>query len=516
MLLSVTTAQPLNRQSYPQQTRRNLWQGLGAISLILVLWGGYVFTGRPVTLVINGEPYPLQTHSPTVGALAQELGLTLQPEDIVRPPLDSQLGQGETITIQLARPVLVEADGRTHPLFTQRQTVADVLSEAGFTINPHDKILLKGKIETPPTALLPSPQAATPIIRNVTDFFLAMRTPRANLASARPESVQLIVRRAIPVTINDGPVSSTIYTTQPNVGEALLEQGLTLYLGDQITPHLGSRLSPGMRIYIQRSTPVAITVDGRLLKSRTRRETVGEALAQEGIALMGQDFSRPPANRPIAANELIEVVRVREAVEIEQELIPFETTWLPDEAMELDQQEERQKGLTGVIKSRTRVRYENGQETWRELEDKWLDQEPNDRLIAYGTKITIRTLDTPDGPIEYWRKISMLLTPYTAATSGKDRSDPLYGITRSGLQVGFGMAAVDPKVIPLGTHLYVPGYGRALAADTGGLIVGKHIDLAFDEDQAIPDLYGWGEVYILTPVPQADRIRYVLPQWPQR
>jgi 3D (Asp-Asp-Asp) domain-containing protein len=78
------------------------------------------------------------------------------------------------------------------------------------------------------------------------------------------------------------------------------------------------------------------------------------------------------------------------------------------------------------------------------------------------------------------------------------------------------MAAVDPKVIPLGTSLYVPGYGKALAADTGGLIIGKHIDLAFEEHQVIPDLYGWGEVYILTPVPPADKVRYVLPQWPQR
>jgi 3D (Asp-Asp-Asp) domain-containing protein len=171
-------------------------------------------------------------------------------------------------------------------------------------------------------------------------------------------------------------------------------------------------------------------------------------------------------------------------------------------------------GVTGVIKSRTRIRYENGQEVWRGLEDEWLDQEPSTQIIAYGTSVVVRTLDTPAGPIEYWRKISMLVTPYNAATSGKSADHPQYGITRTGLRVGFGMAAVDPKVIPLMSKIYVPDYGIALAADTGGLIVGKHIDLAFDDHQPLPDLYGWRDVYILTPIPPADKIRYVLPQWP--
>ena len=229
---------------------------------------------------------------------------------------------------------------------------------------------------------------------------------------------------------------------------------------------------------------------------------------------MGQDFSRPQANQALAADVPIEVVRVHETIEIEQEFIPFESEWIPDAEMEIDQQEKRQEGVTGVIKSRTRVRYENGQEVWRALEDEWLDQEPSTQVIAYGANIVIRTLNTPTGPLEYWRKISMLTTPYNAATSGKSADHPQYGLTRTGLRVGYGMAAVDPKVIPLMTKIYVPDYGVALAADTGGLIVGKHIDLAYNDNQPMPDLYGWRDVYILTPVPPADKIRYVLPQWP--
>jgi 3D (Asp-Asp-Asp) domain-containing protein len=55
----------------------------------------------------------------------------------------------------------------------------------------------------------------------------------------------------------------------------------------------------------------------------------------------------------------------------------------------------------------------------------------------------------------------------------------LGGTTATGLPVGWGVAAVDPSVIPLGTHMTVPGYGEAVAADTGGAIVGASIDLWF-------------------------------------
>jgi 3D (Asp-Asp-Asp) domain-containing protein len=55
----------------------------------------------------------------------------------------------------------------------------------------------------------------------------------------------------------------------------------------------------------------------------------------------------------------------------------------------------------------------------------------------------------------------------------------LPGRTATGLPVGWGVVAVDPSVIPLGTHMTIPGYGDAVAADTGGAVVGSSIDLWF-------------------------------------
>ena len=54
------------------------------------------------------------------------------------------------------------------------------------------------------------------------------------------------------------------------------------------------------------------------------------------------------------------------------------------------------------------------------------------------------------------------------------------GITATGMVAQHGVVAVDPNVIPLGTRLYIPGYGEAIAADTGGAILGDRIDLCMD------------------------------------
>src|ERR1700679_3760653 len=89
--------------------------------------------------------------------------------------------------------------------------------------------------------------------------------------------------------------------------------------------------------------------------------------------------------------------------------------------------------------------------------------------------------------------MTMIATAYTPHCR-----DGCTGITAMGQRAGRGIVAVDPRVIPLGTRLYIPGYGNALAGDTGGAIVGKRIDLGMEtEIEALQ----WGRrtvtVYVL-------------------
>jgi 3D (Asp-Asp-Asp) domain-containing protein len=267
-------------------------------------------------------------------------------------------------------------------------------------------------------------------------------------------------------------------------------------------------------VEIRRAKPVVVSVDGHLLRTRTQSESVGEVLAEVGVALLGQDFCDPPLDAPVADGSHLRVVRVTERTEIEQEELPFETEWVPDDRLELDTRYLDDPGAVGVRRRRYKVVYHDQSPVERVLEEDWLAQAPRARRIAYGTKIVVRTLDTPDGEIEYWRRIRVFRTAYTAATCGKTPDHPLYGITRLGWQMQNGIIATDPRVIRLRTPLYVPGYGLGVAGDTGGLIVGRHIDLGYEEDSLVWH-FEWGDVYLLTPVPPASEIPYILPDYPR-
>ena len=79
----------------------------------------------------------------------------------------------------------------------------------------------------------------------------------------------------------------------------------------------------------------------------------------------------------------------------------------------------------------------------------------------------------------------MVATAYFSGGGGLNGN----GITATGLQARKGICAVDPKVIPLGTKLFIPGYGEALAADTGGWVKGNRIDLVFED---LSECYRYG------------------------
>jgi 3D (Asp-Asp-Asp) domain-containing protein len=80
--------------------------------------------------------------------------------------------------------------------------------------------------------------------------------------------------------------------------------------------------------------------------------------------------------------------------------------------------------------------------------------------------------------------------------------------TASGLPLKMGVAAVDTSVIPLFTQMYVPGYGQVIAADIGGGVVGRWIDLGYSDSDYVP-WHSWVTVYLLWPPP--NNIVWIIP-----
>lgn len=90
-------------------------------------------------------------------------------------------------------------------------------------------------------------------------------------------------------------------------------------------------------------------------------------------------------------------------------------------------------------------------------------------------------------PPDYGRVIRVEATAYSSAQPG------LSAYTASGTLCKHGVIATDPNIIPLGTKVFIPGYGYAVAEDTGGAIVGNKIDVAFD---TVAECYAFGRQFI--------------------
>lgn len=494
------------------QSARTLWVPLlvqaawlagAALGIAALIWT-WQLTAVPVQVSVDGLEETVYTHRRTVRDLLLDLNLILHPADRISLPLDARLSPHTALEIQRAPVVRLQADGRHLELHTWAATPREVLQEARIPFTEYDRVAVGAHtLDLDDPLSFPLPER------------LAMTYDRGHAwDTLAPAPLEMYVLRAIPIQVDDGNVPFTVHTTAQTVGEALREAEITLYLGDRVQPSLGSPVSTGLRVTIERSTPVSLQVDGRRLKTRTRGKTVGDALAEIGVVISGLDEVSPPLETPLYDNVDIRVTRVQEEIVIEEDVVPFETVFVPDPNLLIDTQQVVNPGAEGITRRRYRVRYEDGQEVKRVLEDTWVAQEPAQRVIAYGQKIVPRTAVTPDGQeITYWRKIRMLASSYSASTAGVSPDAPWYGITRTGEPMRKGVVAVDPRIVPLRTQVYVPGYGFGQALDTGSAIQARRIDLGYDDHNLV--LWNrWVDVYLLWPPPPSYLITWVLPNWP--
>lgn len=355
-------------------------------------------------------------------------------------------------------------------------TAAELLAQAGVTLGANDRVLADG-------------------------FAVLTDEPLP------PGVTTLQVRRAVPLTLLQNGTETMYDTSAPTVGQALAEYGVELRAADLLDPPPGMPILGPMAVTRTPARELTVTTAGGQTIIQSPAGTVGAALAEAGLALQGADYSLPGESSPLPLDGQIRVVRVSESVLLIQKPIPYSTEYQLTADLELDQQDLLQLGEPGLTVSRVRVRYEDGQETDRSAEAETTVRPPKDRIVGTGTQVVIHTLDTPSGPLEYWRALRVYATSYSPCRSGTEQC---YSGTAGGLPVQRGVIGVVRRwwVSMNGLQVYVPGYGVATISDIGGGIPGTPwIDLGFKDDD-YESWHQWVTIYFLTPVP--DSILYNL------
>ncbi|MBM3471306.1 MAG: DUF348 domain-containing protein [Armatimonadetes bacterium] len=286
-----------------------------------------------------------------------------------------------------------------------------------------------------------------------------------------------------------------VWTHQPTVGSALAEAGIAVRPYDRVNPGIAEPLASEMTIRIRRAFPVTLIVDGRTLQVMTASESVEEFLAERhgGVRLRPRDRVHPPMDTRLWSGAVVRVVRINTLLVTREERLPFARLIRPDATLPRGMTRLVQAGRPGTRMLRIAVTTADGRVVDRQVIGNVLARPPQDQISQVGTRRIIATR----GEFAGKEIVHMEATGY-APWHGKG----VDGTTAIGMRAGFGVVAVDPRVIPLRSELFIEGYGRAIAGDTGGAIKGHRIDLGFNTAR---QAYQFGRrpvrVYILSVPP---------------
>ena len=264
---------------------------------------------------------------------------------------------------------------------------------------------------------------------------------------------------------------------------------------------------------------VTVNCDGEKTSFVTKDIVTCETLSAMGYNVKENDYISKSKDKN--TNSLsVDVIRVENKTVVEEVPVKSTEIIIYNDEMYQDQFNIKKQGQDGVTQITYNIRYENGVEVSKvKLEEKALSVAV-DTVKEVGTKarnpkskkVSSAVIDEISGVIytntgqelSYSKVLTVTATAYSPASCGKSPSHPAYGITATGRIATYGVIAVDPSVIPLGSRVFITApdgswtYGTAIAADTGGAIKGSIIDLCYDTNA---ECFAFGrrtaKVYIL-------------------
>jgi 3D (Asp-Asp-Asp) domain-containing protein/uncharacterized protein YabE (DUF348 family) len=307
-----------------------------------------------------------------------------------------------------------------------------------------------------------------------------------------PSKIVTLVRNGQP---------EALHTRAATVNDLFHEQLIERTAADVLDVDPSAPLTDGETIHYRAAVTVTLVVDDIPQTVRTTADTIGSMLKREHVAFDRHDQLSPAPSETIANEQTIHLDHVNSWVETARHAIAPPVKHRMSWNLALGRTKVVQRGAPGIREISYLVTRKSADRshTKRSILVERILRQPRTRVVAAGigeySALAALAKRGFDGTISFAKAaITMVATAYTANCSGCS------GTTASGQHAGHGIVAVDPRVIPLGSHLYIPGYGHAIAGDTGGAIRGNRVDLGFNNDA---DAMQFGRrpvtVYVLHP-----------------
>ncbi len=281
-------------------------------------------------------------------------------------------------------------------------------------------------------------------------------------------------------------------TEAVDVASLLDEAEVVVSEADLVNPPPDTPVTDGMTVTVRHAVPVTFVLSGDEVEVDVVGSTVADALVAVGLDPTSGLVVEPAVDEPLEDDMTITASDVFVRVVEEEIEIPFETISEDDASIPLGTNAVDVEGEPGRTLRLYEVVVTDGVEGSRVLKAERVVAQAVDEVVRNGTGRRDQQLTVSRGTDR--RTTSSAPAAASAPASGRELtvSTTAYvpGVgcgynTATGAKAGFGIVAVDPSVIPLGTRLYLPGYGYGVAADTGGAIKGNKIDVCFDSlDQA--------------------------------
>ncbi|EAF0030357.1 DUF348 domain-containing protein [Listeria monocytogenes] len=302
------------------------------------------------------------------------------------------------------------------------------------------------------------------------------------------------------ITINDNGTKKDVWSTKANVADLLKDENITTRPQDVLNVALDTKLKNDLEVNINRAIQLSLQNGAKKDTVWTTKTKVSDLLAEKNIKLDQDDRVSPAKDSNLKEKMTVEVTYVNSKAEKKNEQVKFETVYKEDDSLNKGVEKVVQEGKNGKKVVEYKVTFENGKEKKRDVIKENVTSNKTDKVVVRGTKEKV--VATPVSNVSTSSATSSSSSSSSSASStpsgGKTYKmestaysgggTTAYGINLSA-NPGLKVIAVDPRIIPLGSKVWVEGYGEAIAGDTGGAIKGNIVDVYFPNES---QCYSWG------------------------